>query len=260
LPKSGDKERVKSLEKALNLLILLSRQTEDISLEDLSRAADISKTTCFRLLQTMKDQNFVEQSPDSKKYRLGPRNISIGAAALSKQSVRDLALPYMDRLRAETDESINLSVLDGSEIVFVERIEGSFIVNSNLRVGSRLPVHCSSMGKVMLAYLPDHKFGRIMDDIHLDRKTSKTIHSRERLLEELAAIRKSGVALNDEELEKGLFAVAGPIRDHSGEAVAALNISFLLVRHGRKKALKGFLPLVQKACREISALLGYNGN
>ena len=109
MPEKGDKERVKSLEKALNLLILLSRQTEDISLDALSREADISNTTCFRLLQTMKRMNFVEQCPHSKKYKLGPRNISIGMAALSKKNVRDLALPYMNRLRTETKESVNLS-------------------------------------------------------------------------------------------------------------------------------------------------------
>lgn len=255
-----DKERVKSLEKALNLLILLSRQAEEMSLDELSREADISKTSCFRLLQTMRRQNFVEQSPHSKKYKLGRRNISIGAAALSKQSVRALALPYMNRLRAETEETVNLAVLDGTEIVFVERIEGSFIVNSNLRVGSRLPVYCSSMGKALLAYLPTHKLDRIIGAIKFERKTSKTIDSRELLLEELAAIRKAGVAINNEELEKGLFAVAGPIRDHSGEAVAALNISFLLVRHGREKAIGKFIPVVKEACQDISTTLGYNGN
>jgi len=251
---------VRSLEKALNLLILLSRQSEDISLEALSREADINKTTCFRLLQTMKSLNFVEQSPYSKKYKLGPRNISIGTAALNRQSVRDLALPYMNRLRAETDESVNLSILDGDEIVFIERIEGSFIVNSNLRVGSRLPVHCSSMGKAMLAYLPAHRLDRIMDGIRFEKKTSKTIDSRELLMEELAAIRKSGVAFNNEELEMGLFAVAGPIRDHSGEAVAALNISFLMVRHEREKVFREFTAIVKKACKKISALLGHTGN
>lgn len=260
MPKKGDKERVKSLEKALNLLIILSRQSEDISLDLLSREAGISKTSCFRLLQTMKGLNFVAQSPRSKQYRLGPRNISIGAAALNRQSVRDLALPHMNRLRSETDETINLSVLDGDEIVFIERIEGRFIVNSNLKVGSRLPVHCSSMGKAMLAYLPEFELEQIMAGTRFEKKTANTIGTEGRLLEELEAIRKSGVAINDEELEKGLFAVAGAIRDHSGEAVAALNISFPLVRHDRENAMQEFVPIVKKACREISALLGYNEN
>ena len=253
-----EKNRIRALEKGLELLILLSRHDGEVGLEHLSREAGFSKPTCFRLLQTMRRLNFVTQSAITKGYRLGPRNISIGTAALDRQSVRSIAIPYMRRLREQTDETINLTILDGTEIVFVERIEAKFIINSNLYVGSRLPVYCSSMGKAILAYLPEHKLTAVLDAIDLQPRTANTITSRRQLLAELARIRATGTSINNEALEKGLFAVAGPIRDHSGEAIAALNVSFPRMRHDIiEDALAAFVPVVKAACNDISGLLGF---
>ena len=254
-PKS--RNHIRALEKGLELLIFLSRQDKEVSLERLSKKAGFSKTTCFRLLQTMRRLNFVTQSAETKCYQLGPRNISIGTAALDRQSVRSIAVPYMRRIRAQTNETVNLTILDGVEVVFVERIEANFIVNSNLYVGSRLPVHCSSMGKAILAYLPEDKLSEVLDKLDFQPRTAKTITSRSQLIEELAGIRTTGMAINNEELEKGLFAIASPIRDHSGEAIAAMNISFPLVRHHIQDTLADFEPIIKAACVEISCLLGF---
>lgn len=251
------KNRIRSLEKGLELLILLSRHDGEMSLEALSREAGFSKPTCFRLLQTMRRLNFVTQSTETKGYQLGPRNIAIGTAALDRQSVRSIAVPYMRRIRKQTGETVNLTILDGTEVVFVERIEASFIINSNLYVGSRLPVQCSSMGKAILAHLPEHKLDPILESIAFRTRTANTIVSRPQLVAELAAIRSAGTAVNNEELEKGLYAIAAPIRDHSGEAIAAMNISFPLVRHRIEDALADFSPIIRSACLEISGLLGF---
>ncbi len=107
-----DRNRIRSLEKGLELLIILSRQDTEIGLEDLSCKAGFAKTSCFRLLQTMKQKNFVRQSPRTKGYQFGSRNIVIGAAALDRQSVRKIALLYMKRIRMQTDETVNLTILE----------------------------------------------------------------------------------------------------------------------------------------------------
>jgi DNA-binding IclR family transcriptional regulator len=252
-----DRNHIRALEKGLELLILLSRHDTELSLERLSKKAGFSKTTCFRLLQTMRRLNFVTQSAETKCYQLGPRNISIGTAALDRQSVRSIAVPYMRRIRAQTNETVNLTILDGAEVVFVERIEANFIVNSNLYVGSRLPVHCSSMGKAILAYLSEEKLVQILDKLDFQPRTAKTIITRTQLIEELTGIRSTGTAINNEELEEGLFAIASPIRDHSGEPIAAMNISFPLVRHRIQDTLADFVPIIKEACVEISSLLGF---
>ena len=257
-PKNRD--RIRALEKGLELLIVLSRYDTELSLEQLSQESGFSKTSCFRLLQTMRHLNFVTQSTETKAYQLGPRNISIGTAALDRHSVRSLAVPYMRRIRAQTNETVNLTILDSTEVVFVERIEANFIVNSNLHVGSRLPVHCSSMGKVILAYLPDDQLIQILDKLDFQPCTAKTITSRDRFIEELGTIRVKGMAVNNEELEKGLFAVASPIINHTGMPVAAMNISFPIVRHRIRDAYANFVPIIKDACLEISSLLGFKGD
>lgn len=251
------KNRIQSLERGLELLILLSHYDSAVSLEQISKRIKFSKPTCFRLLQTMKRMNFVQQDPETKHYRIGPRNIAIGMAALNGQNVRSVALPYMRRIRSQTGETVNLTILDGNEIVFVERIEGKYIVNANLCVGSRLPVHCSSMGKAILAHLPDKKLSSVLETLDFRRFTENTIASRESFIQELATIREKGTSINNEELEKGLFAVAAPILDYSGEAVAALNVSFPLARHRIQDALDDFVPIIKETCMEISGLLGF---
>ncbi|MCF8078819.1 MAG: IclR family transcriptional regulator [Desulfobacterales bacterium] len=254
---SKDKNRIRSLEKGLEILLLLSRHEAELSLEDISQEAGFSKPTCYRLLQTMRRNNFVKQSSETKRYQLGPRNIAIGTAAMDRQSVRAIAVPYMRRIRTQTGETVNLTILDGIEIVFVERIEGKFIVNSNLYVGSRLPVHCSSMGKAILAHLPEHKLAAIVEKLDFQQYTQKTLVSREQLYKELEKIQAEGTSINNEELEKGLFAIAGPIRDYSGEAIAALNVSFPLARHRIQDALTDFVPVIKQVCMEISGLMGF---
>ncbi len=255
----SDNDRVKSLEKGLNLLILLSREKNGVSLDELTKSSGLNKTTCFRLLKTLHLFGFVEQEPDSKYYRLGPRNISLGAAARNTISLRELALPYMRKLKDLTQETINISVLDGTEIVFVERLEAGHIVSTQHRIGDRLPAHCTCMGKAILSHLRESRLTPILDRILFEQKTPQTISNRGEFLQELETIRREGLSYNLEELEKGLCAVAAPILNHSGEAVAALNVAFPLMRYDLKEALARFGPEVKKAAREISGLLGFFG-
>jgi DNA-binding IclR family transcriptional regulator len=251
------KDKVKSLEKALNLLILLSKSASAMSLDDLTHLAGIKKTSCFRLLQTMKRLNFVGQELDSKNYYVGNRNISIGAAALNGLNLRRTALPFMQRLQEETGETVNLSILEGTEIVFVERMESKHILSTRHKIGDRLPAHCTCMGKSILAFLPGPKADQILKQIQFIRKTPRTITSIEAFKRELEEVRSRGLALSIEELEQGLCAVAGPVRDHSGEAIGSINIAFPMIRYKPQEALRTFGPKIEHACLEISKSLGF---
>jgi len=250
-------DRVKGLEKGLKLLVMLSQHNRALSLEELTKAIGYSRTACFRLLQTMKGLGFVEQDLASKGYRLGTRNISIGAAALSNLNLRQIARPFMESLKKETDETVNLAILDGVEIVFIERIEARFIISSQLRVGDRLPAHWTSQGKAIMAFLPEARLEHVLAQIRFEKRAAKTITSVARLRDEIEKVRTTGIALSDEEIEIGLSAVAVPIRDLTGQAVAAMNVSFPLFRHSLEEGIRVFSPLLKKACREISALLGF---
>ncbi len=256
--RNDEKDRIKSLEKALNLLILLSRSKSSLSLDELTKQSELKKTSCFRLLQTLRKLNFVEQDPGSKDYYLGSRNISIGAAALNSLSLRRTALPYMQRLQRETKETVNLCVLEGTEVVFVERLESEHILSTHHKIGDRLPVHCTCMGKSILAFLPEGKAEDVLREIRFTRRTPHTITSQEAFRRELREVRKRGLAVNIEELEQGLCAVACPVRNYSGEAVASINIAFPALRHEPKQAIKRFSPMLKLACLEISKSLGFH--
>jgi len=252
------KDYIKSLEKAMNLIALLSKQGSPLKLEDLVKLSRVKKTSCFRMLQTLTRLGFVAQDPDTKGYFIGPGMISIGVSALeTSRGVRELALPFMKDIREKTGTTVNLAILSGPDVIFVERLQSAYIVEANLRVGSRLSAHCSSLGKAILAHLPEPELEASLRQVRFERKTSRTITSIKAFKQELRAIRRRGFALNNEELETGLFAIAAPLRNHVGAAVAALNISFPLMRHSKQEAIKNFCPLILEACRKISLSLGF---
>jgi DNA-binding IclR family transcriptional regulator len=251
-----DKEQSKTLAKGLQLLILLSRQKSSMSLEELTTVAGLSKTVCFRLLTTLKEMHFVDQDDQSKKYRLGVQNISIGAVALDSLNLRRIALPFMQKIRELCNETVNLSVLDGTDIVFVGRLEASHIISTHHRIGDRLPAYATCQGKAILAFTPPEKLDALLAQISFTKLTGNTLDSPQALSAELIQIRERGVAFNEQELENGLWAVAGPILDHRELPVASLNIALPLVRHSREEAISKFAPMVAEACQEISRLVG----
>jgi IclR family pca regulon transcriptional regulator len=202
----------------------------------------------------------LEQDLKTKSYQFGPRLVSIGLAALKNMSLIKIALPILQKLRHETRETVNLSILSGSEIVFVERLMSNYIVNLNVNVGDRLPVYCASMGKVILAFMNPNDAGRIMANLNFEARTKRTIIDLNSLKKELTEIKIKGFAINDEELEKGLRAVAAPIFKHTGEAFAAINITWTTARHPSRKTFEIFTPQIMAAAEKISALMGYEKN
>ena len=254
----SNKDHIRSIEKCFVILDCLHSRRRLMTLEEITQATGIKKTTCFRLLKTLRTLAIVELSPATKKYQFGPRLAAIGLSALKNMNLRNIALPVLQKLRDETGETVNLTILSGSEILYVERIMSDYLVNVNVNIGDRLPVHCASMGKVILAYLPENRLDEILSAITFAKKTDKTIVSRSALVMELAKIRKDGYAINDEELEKGLRAVAAPIFNYSGEAFAATNIAWTTARHPDRRTFSEFAGKIVAAAKEISRLLGYS--
>jgi PcaR/PcaU/PobR family beta-ketoadipate pathway transcriptional regulator len=252
-----DRDYIKSLEKGLNIISLLSQHGSPLKLEELVKISGIRKTSCFRILQTLTRSGFAAKDKDTNGYFIGPKMISIGLAALGSRSVRELALPFMKEIRQKTGATVNLAILNGSDVIFVERLQSAYIIEATLRVGSRLPAQLSSMGKAILAYLPPAELIVVLRQIHFEKMTERTITSIKDLKQELKNIREQGFAVNDEELETGLFAIAAPLINHTGVAVAAMNISFPLMRHSREDAMATFRPMILNASREISAMMGY---
>lgn len=255
-----NKDHIKSIEKCFVVLDRIYSRQRLLTLEEITLATGYKKTTCFRILKTLQSLGIVELWPGTKKYQYGPRLAAIGLSALKNMNLRQVALPILQILRDETKETINLTVLSGSDILYVERIMSDYLVNVNVNIGDRLPVYCASMGKVILAYLPESKLEEILSSITFTRKTEKTIVSKSILLKELEKIRNDGYAINDEELEKGLRAVAAPIFDYTGKAFAATNIAWTTARHPERETFSEYAIKIVQAAKQISQLLGHNPN
>ena len=250
--------RVKSLVKGLQLLIILSKQVHALSLDELTIQSGLSKSSCFRLLKTLTDLNFVEKDFRSKRYRLGPRNISLGTAALSRMSLRDLAWPYMQALRDKTGETVNLCVLVGAETLIVERLDAKFILSSRSRVGSILTTLHSGCGRAIVAYLEEPKYREFLREMQISdvEKISNKWIKRTQL--EIRKIRADGFSIASQ--EKGLAAIGCPLRDYTGEAVAAVSLSFPLSRHSIESAKRKLAPAIKHVSFEISTQLGFVQN
>ena len=255
----GQKDQVKSLEKCVHILTCMADNRKNMTLNELTQKTGLKKTTIYRLLQALTSLQLVEKKTKTRQYFLGPKLIYFGVTALGNWDLHTISLPIMTKLRNETGETVNLSILKDSEIIILARIQSDHLFNVNLSVGSRLPVNCTSQGKAILAYIDGEKANWIMTNLIFDKRTENTISSISDLKKELERIRQNGYAINNEELEKGLSAVAAPIFNHSGQVVAAINVSYSRARHPEPEMYERLSRKVIRASKEISSAIGYSG-
>jgi IclR family pca regulon transcriptional regulator len=255
-----------SLERGLLILSSFSETRPLLGIADLARAVELNKSTTYRYVATLAKLGYLQQDPDTKKYSLGPRVVDLGFAAINSMEITRVAGRYLQELSDETGYTVSMAVLDGPDIVYVDRRRSgrasNFAMGLNLHVGSRLPAYCTSMGKVLLAYQDPAALRALLDRTDFARRAPKTITAREQLTTALARVRHAGIAVNDEELAAGLRSVAAPVRDRSGAVVAAVNIAVhLTVWNASVESVVSRLegPL-RHAVAEISTSLGNRSN
>ncbi|MEU8240024.1 IclR family transcriptional regulator [Actinoplanes missouriensis] len=259
-----DSTTSRSLERGLAILSSFSESRPVLGVADLSRSVELTKSTTYRYVATLARLGYLQQDPETRKYSLGPRVVDLGFAAINSLEVTRVAAPYLQALADETGYTVSMAVLDGAEIIYVERRRssrsaGGFAMTLDLHVGSRLPAYCTAMGKVLLAHQEPAVLRGLLDRTDFARRGPQTMTNREQLTATLARIRQSGVAVNDEELVAGLRSVAAPVRDRTGRVVAAVSIAVhLTVWSTTADAVVSRLerPLRQ-AVTEVSNRLGY---
>lgn len=254
-PGGGDATRLQAVDRALSVLECFSVSRPEWSTLEIARELNLPKATVHRFLHSLECRGYVEQHPETRRWRLGIRILELARVLMAHMDVRRRVLPFMEALSREAGENVNLAVRDGTEMVYVERIEGRQFLSLDLRVGSRLPLHCSSMGKVLLAHVPEPQRSELVRSIELRAYTPRTITQPEALVEELERVRLRGYAICYEELAEGLVTVACPIYNHEGRVVAALNISGPSVRMTPRK-VDQLLPLLAQTARDASRALG----
>jgi IclR family transcriptional regulator, pca regulon regulatory protein len=175
--------------------------------------------------------------------------------------LREISVPHLQQLSDETGHTVNMAVLDGPDIVYIERCrssrQGQREIDLNLHVGSRLPAYCTSMGKVLLAFLPDEEQGAVLDAVQFTQRGPNTLTEREALLAELDRVRNAGLAVNNEELAYGLRSIAAPVRSQSGEALAAINIAVHRSMVSLEDLVARLAPPLKRTALEISQRIGH---
>ena len=248
-----------SLTTARVLLIVESLAAEPtLGVTELSMRFGWGKASVHRVLRTLVEMGYAEQVPETDKYRLTAKLFRVGSAVIHRTGLTQSALPVMEDLFHKTGETINLAVLDGSDVVYVQKIETEALIGENIRVGSRFPAHCTGLGKVLLANLPADVLDELLHDVELVPRTPKTITEEQALRVELAEIQQTGYAVDREELSLGLRCIAAAIRDWSDKATAALSISGPASRL-TDDDLPVLGELLIEAASSISRTLGYVG-
>jgi IclR family pca regulon transcriptional regulator len=231
-----------------------------LGIADLADSVGMSRSTVHRYVSTLVALGFLEQDA-SRRYRLGLRVADLGMSALNSTGLREHSRSYLASLRQRSGYTVSLAVLDGPEILYVDRAcsfrRGQHEMNLNLRVGSRLPAYCTSLGKVLLASLSDAERHELMVQMTLAKRGPHTITSRKALRAELENVSGGGFAVNEEELAAGLVSIAVPIRAKNREVVAAINMA----AHTSTIQLDGLvdqlLPDLFATADQISARLGF---
>jgi IclR family transcriptional regulator, pca regulon regulatory protein len=250
-----------SLERGLVILGCFTPRRPVLGIADIADELGMSRSTTHRYVTTLLALGYLEQGA-SRKYRLGLRVTDLGMSALNSTGLREHSHPYLEELRQRTSYTVNLSVLDGSDILYVDRARSfrpgqSKIDLGGLHPGSRLPAYCTSMGKILLAYLPEEERGKRITEIKPIKRAPNTITSKTALRDELDRVTDSGFAVNDEELAPELYSIAVPIRDEAREVVAAVNMAAHSSMISLEELVDALGPHLVSTADRISARLGY---
>lgn len=252
-PKPGD-SYVQSFARGLEVIRSFSATTPQQTLSEVAAQTGLTRAGARRILLTLQTLGYVES--DGRLFRLTPRILDLGFAYLSSLPLWNLAEPVMEDLVEEVRESSSAAVLDGLDIVYVLRVPTHKIMRTSLGVGSRLPACWTSMGRMLLAGLPDDALHERLQHHPMERFTEHTTTDVDALMAHIRQARQQGWCLVNQELEEGLISVAAPLSDRSGRTVAALNISGQANRTSAQKMQETLLPALLAAARTVSRLMG----
>ncbi|WP_210575272.1 IclR family transcriptional regulator C-terminal domain-containing protein [Streptomyces sp. GESEQ-4] len=242
---------VRSFERGLAVIRAFDAEHPALTLSDVARACGLTRAAARRFLLTLADLGYVQT--DGRRFRLTPRVLELGYSYLSSFTLPQIAEPHLEQLVAQVRESSSLCVLDGDDIVYVARVPTSRIMTASITVGTRFPAHVTSVGRVILAHLPDEEIELRLARADLRPLTARTVVTADALRAELRRVRRQGHALVDQELEEGLRSVAAPVRDRDGEVVAGVNIAVHAGRNSVESVRRDLLPHLLATVARIEA-------
>ncbi len=246
---------ITALQRGLKLLHLFSESAQGLSAKQVASASRLPVSTVHRFLANLQAAGFLSCDGDGH-YHLGIACFAIGQAALNQLDIRRLSLPYLRELNVQTRETIHLTVRHGVSAVYVEKLDSPEQLRIYSRIGATVPLYCTAVGKVMLAYMPQEECEQVLSELDLKRLTTNTVANLQELRTELYRVRKNGYACDMEEHELHIRCIAAPIWDHTGSVHASLSITAPVLRMPVTR-LRQLAPLIQSAGLQISKQLGY---
>ena len=243
-----------SLARGLRVIEIFEGRTEGLTVTDVARETGFSRAAVRRLLITLELLGYAEIT--GRVYRLRPPVLKLGFSYLSSTSLATMAQPVLERVTEAAHESSSLSVLDDDQVLYLARSTAKRVMSVGLSVGSRLPAYCTSMGRVLLAALPDEELTTVLNRLEIKALTPKTTVDKSLLQEIIRRVRMEGFALADEELELGLRSLAVPVKTRSGRVIAAMNTGVHAARVSAADMIARFLPILRENAEALGSCFG----
>ncbi|SDE92554.1 transcriptional regulator, IclR family [Salipiger thiooxidans] len=237
-------DTIASFAKGLRVLECFGAEHPRRSVSEVAAATGLDRATARRCLLTLHAQGYAEY--DGKYFTLTPRTLRLGIGALASLPLSQVVQPWLDQLTEQIGQSCSVSILDGAEIVYLARAAQRRVMSIGLMPGSRLPAHCTSMGRVLLAALPEAEARAIVEGSDLTPRTAFSLTDPEEVLARIDEVGRLGYALIDQEVETGLRSIAVPVLDARGVTVAALNTGMAATQDGAETLVRDYLPALQK--------------
>lgn len=246
------------LTKVLSIFDLLNRSRDGLQLRAIAEQTGLNKSTAYRFLAHLEKAGYLVRD-SAGAYLLGPRLVHLGAGSTYQSTIRRVSRPVLEALWRETGETVNLAVLDGREILYIDVLESPHNFRLVSQIGMRRPLHCTGLGKAILAWQPASFRDELLALTKLEKLTPHSITRPAELVADLGRIQRRGYALDDEEVEQGARCVAAPVLDSSGYVAAGISVSGPVIRMSRVRTSQ-IADAVKRAALQISEHLGYKGS
>ncbi len=252
-----DQRPAQSIVRAIKILELLARE-QGAGITFLAREMATNKSSVYRIVNTLKQLGYVRQDRENDKYSLTIKLQELGSAACFHSDLRNEAVPIMERIARETEETIHLAALEEEELVYLHKVDSTQTLKVSMMssIGKTAPLYCTGLGKALLAWLPERQQQEILKKQKLHKHTANTPATPESIRKALAETRQQGFSIDNEEHEIGVRCVAAPIFDRKGDVVAALSIAGPSIRM-TKERMDQYTPLIVAAAKSVSTKLGF---
>ncbi len=246
-------DHIASLAKGLRVIECFGAETPRLSISDVATATGLDRATARRCLLTLHHEGYADY--DGKFFTLTPRALRLGLGALASLPLPQVVQPWLDQLTEQIGQSCSVSILDGTEIVYLARAAQKRVMSIGLTPGSRLPAHCTSMGRVLLAALGEDEARAIVERSDLTPRTALSLTGPDEIMARIAETRTQGYAVIDQEVEIGLRSLAVPVHDSRGRVVAALNTGMAAAQASLADLVETYLPALLKVQQRVRRVL-----